>query len=403
MNSTNAQRVSQGATVLYCVVLGAVLMTAVFGNCLVLLAVKRTRSLRNTAAILVVNLACVDLAVTVCSLPFVIVTASAQQWVLSREVCTATAFMNAFFGAAQIMALLHISLNRFLAVTYPHSYHTKLSIRITLAMVVTGWVYSFLWTHLPFYGWGSLGFIKGTLFCNILWSQQLSFAVTAQVLCYFIPCIIAGILYLVTYINVRKHWKRAKERTQSMMSLGETNIAAAVTQSMEIVTASVTQSAVEVTVNQKDLESGKSNREAARSAKSSRKRRRAMENRVTKTLLGVAFGFAVCWFPRGVANLWALFMGREMVPIGLEYASTAFVFMNSSVNPAIYGALNQDFYKAFISILSCQKIKRSRSDSEIPSGSMSQASSLRLGSCNLHVTANRPLGENGNHSSMGTK
>ncbi|KXJ29872.1 5-hydroxytryptamine receptor 6 [Exaiptasia diaphana] len=296
----------------------------------------------------------------------------AQQWVLSRELCLATGFMNSFLTAAQIMALLHISLNRFLAVAYPHSYDTKLSKRITLAMVVTGWVYSFFWTHLPFYGWGSLGFIKGTLFCNILWSQQLSFAVTAQALCYFIPCIIAGTLYLVTYINVRKHWKRAKERTQSTMSLGEINIAAAVTQSTEAVTASVTQSAVEVTINQEDAESAKATREAARAARSRRKRRRAMENRVTKTLLGVAIAFAVCWFPRGVANLWALFMGRDKVPIGLEYASTAFVFMNSSVNPAIYGALNQDFYKAFISILSCQKMKRSRSDTEFGSGSISR-------------------------------
>ncbi|XP_031570985.1 octopamine receptor beta-2R-like [Actinia tenebrosa] len=364
-SSSGEQVISREATIFYCLIMGLILTTAVFGNCLVLLAVKRTKSLRNTAAILVVNLACVDLAVTICIVPFVITTASAQGWVLSDKLCRVTGFFNSFLTAAQIMALLHISVNRFVAVTYPHSYDTKLSKKITLMMVIAGWIHSMFWCLMPFYGWGAIGFINGTLFCNILWSQQISFAATVQVMCYFIPCIIAGVLYLGVYINIHKHIK--KERTRSTMSLGETNIAAAVTRSGDTIRNSIHGSL-------EDVEEARASREAARAAKLKRKRQRTMENRVTKTLLGVAVAFAVCWFPRGIANLWALSVDRQNVPLALEYASTAFVFLNSSVNPAIYGALNRDFYRAFVGILSCdRRIGRNRSDTEISAGSISLA------------------------------
>jgi hypothetical protein len=232
-------------------------------------------------------------------------------------------------------------------------------------MVAVGWIHSIFWTHMPFYGWGAIGFIQGTLYCNILWSQQISFAATVQVICYFIPCIVAAVLYLGIYINIRKHSKRAKERTRSTISLGETNVAAAVTQYGDTLRSSIGGSL-------DDIDNIRVTQEAAKAAKLKRRRKRTMENRVTKTLLGVAVAFAVCWFPRGVANLWALFVGRDKVPLALEYASVAFVFLNSSVNPAIYGALHRDFYRAFVSILSCDKIRHRRSNTEF-SGSVSAA------------------------------
>ncbi|EDO48641.1 predicted protein [Nematostella vectensis] len=301
--------------------MASITITAIFGNSLVIAAVRRTRSLRTSSAILVVNLACVDLAVTIIIVPFVILTAAnTSVWdeTLPQEICKATGFMNAFLTAAQIMALLHISVNRFIAVAFPHSYE-KLTKRFTMGTVFFGWLHSLFWTLMPFLGWGELGFVKGTLFCNILWSQELSFAVTVQVVCYFVPTAVAVVLYIGIYVNVRRQSKRA-ERAEKMRN----------------------------------------------------KRRKILENRVTRTLLGVALAFAVCWFPRGVANLWALFAGRESVPRGLEYASTAFVFMNSSVNPILYGALHQDFNRAFRDILYCRtRVRRARSKSEDFSASVS--------------------------------
>ncbi|XP_032221670.2 tyramine receptor Ser-2 [Nematostella vectensis] len=628
-SSLHSEPLSTGIIVFYCIIMASITITAIFGNSLVIAAVRRTRSLRTSSAILVVNLACVDLAVTIIIVPFVILTAAnTSVWdeTLPQEICKATGFMNAFLTAAQIMALLHISVNRFIAVAFPHSYE-KLTKRFTMGTVFFGWLHSLFWTLMPFLGWGELGFVKGTLFCNILWSQELSFAVTVQVVCYFLPTAVAVILYIGIYVNVRRQSKRVKERSRSTLSMGDiscvtpsrplsgvsissgeypsvtqpgvtesgvtplgesrqtgvevdeasccdgtkhenTNVTqtkvklSGVTHS-EIVQSDVTQSEVtqpnvtqsgvthskivhsdvaqsEVTqpnvtqsgvtqsnvkqseVTQSDLtqsnaaqsvvtqsditqsgltqsdvtqsgeaefgvthSEGKDNAgaslestenlshesvasssreggieeavesesckhngtastkrtkrrsvfidafeigrngingwyerarkaangdtgehaegrpqnginrlfkrqdtsdtlgksltsmkkemtEAERAEKMRNKRRKILENRVTRTLLGVALAFAVCWFPRGVANLWALFAGRESVPRGLEYASTAFVFMNSSVNPILYGALHQDFNRAFRDILYCRtRVRRARSKSEDFSASVS--------------------------------
>lgn len=137
--------------------MGCTVLLAVFGNVLVLLAVPRTRSLGSTATVLVVNLAIVDLLITITVVPFVMTTAVTQEWILPQAVCNITAFINAFLTAGQIMALLLISVNRYIAVVYPHRYETRCNKRGTLTAVITGWLYSIIWTSVPFYGWGEMG------------------------------------------------------------------------------------------------------------------------------------------------------------------------------------------------------------------------------------------------------
>lgn len=128
------------ASLVLVVSMGCTMVLAVFGNGLVIAAVFRTKSLRTTAAIVVVNLAIVDLSITITVVPFVMTTAVTQKWMLSQTVCKLTAFINAFLTVGQIMALLHISVNRYIAVVYPHRYETRCNKRSTLAAVMAGWL-----------------------------------------------------------------------------------------------------------------------------------------------------------------------------------------------------------------------------------------------------------------------
>lgn len=266
------------------------------------------------------------------------------------------------------MALLHISVNRYIAVAYPHSYETRCNKRGTICTVVLGWLYSLVWTSLPFYGWGKLGFIQGTLFCNILWSANMAYAITVHVMCYFIPSILSAVLYLGVYKHVRSHGKRLfqktlsleltqysdKKRTESTISrsIGEDN--APRTVSFDNLAVS-TENIIDAGFTDLGEHSSASTR-----AKRSR-RRKLMEARVTKVLLAVVMAFVCCWIPRGIANLWAIFESREAVPRALEYSSTVLVFFNAAVNPVLYGALHQDFQRAFRRIICCESnMNRSR-------------------------------------------
>lgn len=356
------------ASLLSVVAMGCTMVFAIFGNVLVILAVQRTKNLRTTAAILVVNLALVDLSITVSIVPFVMTLAVTQEWVLPWVMCRLTGFINAFLTAGQMMALLHISVNRYIAVAYPHSYETRCNKRGTICTVVLGWLYSLVWTSLPFYGWGKLGFIQGTLFCNILWSANMAYAITVHVMCYFIPSILSAVLYLGVYKHVRSHGKRLfqktlsleltqysdKKRTESTISrsIGEDN--APRTVSFDNLAVS-TENIIDAGFTDLGEHSSASSR-----AKRSR-RRKLMEARVTKVLLAVVMAFVCCWIPRGIANLWAIFESREAVPRALEYSSTVLVFFNAAVNPVLYGALHQDFQRAFRRIICCESnMNRSR-------------------------------------------
>ena len=354
-SESTADALPLGITTTYATIMGLILLAAMLGNLLVLAAVYSTSTLRTTAAILVVNLACVDLLISVAIVPFVAITAVTGDWLLSDQACVATGFVNAFLTAAQIMALFHISVNRFVAVARPHSYETAFFRKATLVMVATGWVHSLIWSSLPFLGWGKLGFVQGTLFCNILWEQDhFSYAITAQTVCYLLPPPIAAVLYCLVYKEVRKLARRHQ-------ATGSDSFASR-TFHMEPRTLGASREDIPYSERRDRTASSYSLNQGYASKN---KRRKAMENRVTKTLLAVALAFVVCWIPRGLANLWALFEGRQAVPRALEYASTTFVFFNSAVNPMLYGALHRDFGKAFRKILCCSKqdaLRHTRTD-----------------------------------------
>ena len=340
--------------------MGCTVLLAVFGNVLVLLAVPRTRSLGSTATVLVVNLAIVDLLITITVVPFVMTTAVTQEWILPQAVCNITAFINAFLTAGQIMALLLISVNRYIAVVYPHRYETRCNKRGTLTAVITGWLYSIIWTSVPFYGWGEMGFIKGTLFCNILWSVDMAYAITAQTFCYFIPSIVGAVLYLLVYRQVRLQGERMNSKSLSIQLRLKRSTEGRTASSYNGTQASPSPLSFDnLAASNEDIrERTRTERKnTAASASLRRDRRRsAVEARVTKTLLAVATAFVICWFPRGIANLWAIFASREDVPRALEYGSTVLVFFNAAVNPILYGALHQDFKRAFKSIICCECI-----------------------------------------------
>jgi len=378
-SSTDAVASLSIGSLLSVVSLGCVIALATFGNILVFLAVYRTKRLRRTtAAILVVNLAIVDLSITLTVVPFVMTTAVTEEWVLPWVICELTGFINAFLTAGQIMALLHISVNRYIAVAYPHSYETRCNKRGTIFAVILGWLYALIWTLMPFFGWGKLGFIRGTLFCNILWSEELSYAITVQVMCYFIPSILGAVLYLNVYRYVRLHGKRVFEKTFSLelKEHGEkhrtessfSTAAASPSGPVSFDNLAASRDTID-TISESGFSDIRNTNDSHVERRT--RRRRAMEARVTKTLLAVVMAFVFCWIPRGVANLWAILVNREDVPRALEYSSTVFAFSNAAVNPILYGALHQDFKRAFRRIICCEPKTKDKGNRAVTNASAS--------------------------------
>lgn len=70
-------------------------------------------------------------------------------------------------------------------------------------------------------------------------------------------------------------------------------------------------------------------------------------NQITVAFLIIVLTFAVCWIPRGVANIWTLLRGRSSVPLALEIVSTLLIFTTPAADPVVYGYYRTDMRNAF--------------------------------------------------------
>ena len=204
-NGTNSDFAPTAAIHVLVVVVSLTAVASVLGNLLVQVAFWRTKNLKaSPPGVLVMTLAFVDFCMAIFVMPFVVITALHDRWYLGHELCVASGFMNTLLTAMQFGVLFSISINRFSAVSNPHRYQFKWTIKLTYSMVAIVFGHSLFWSLLPFVGWGGYDYASGTLFCNINWSEHKAHSSTLFVCCYILPAVIGAILYIVVYVKIRK-------------------------------------------------------------------------------------------------------------------------------------------------------------------------------------------------------
>ena len=135
------------------VILGAVNVLVLLGNCLVVLAVFLDTKLRTVTNLFIVSLAMADLSVGLAVLPFSASLEVLNLWVFGDVWCSIWLAVDVWMCTASILNLCAISLDRYLAVTRPVSYPsimTPFRAKILLAVV---WLLSFLICFPPLVGW----------------------------------------------------------------------------------------------------------------------------------------------------------------------------------------------------------------------------------------------------------
>jgi hypothetical protein len=180
-------------------------VTAILGNVLVLLAViiDPNRNLRSPFNFLVANLAAADLIVGCFALPMsvefyvreALVGTSVQSWDHARRVgyfisCTAS-----------LLSLAALTVDRFIAITYPMKYRAKLSPKRTLIVSISLWTISSAFPFLYF----KVGYLK----------YQFVFANTAVIATFVVLCL--------TYAKVFKSFKTQVQRWDTLHNSNEEN------------------------------------------------------------------------------------------------------------------------------------------------------------------------------------
>ena len=99
------------------------------------------------------------------------------------------------------------------------------------------------------------------------------------------------------------------------------------------------------------------------------------EAKVTKTLAAVMVGFACCWLPVCIIDYIDAARGEPTLARQAYFAYGFLVYLSSTINPFIYGAMNKHFrreYKAVLRGMLCLRSSRCMGVSEDVSGSESR-------------------------------
>lgn len=306
-----------------------ILILDVCGNCLVIGAILRYRRLRTITNYFIISLAISDLLIAALSMPFRIHhTLNRLVWNLGIKICEFWVFVDLLCSCASISNLSLISIDRFLALTFPLSYRGIMTKTRGIAAIAFVWVYSCVIASLSFTKWSENARISATKQCLKSDKYYYIFAITAG---FFLPLTILVINYSLVFRVAFIQAKKVQFIKLTAMEFAESR-------------ENHSQTAVD------------SRPSVVSVGRMERKKRRSIlrELKATKTLAIVIGTFIVCWLPFFIIMLTTQFYPTSLAslhPSAQKFVAAAFAYvlplLNSAVNPIIYSSFNSDFRFAF--------------------------------------------------------
>lgn len=190
------------------VVLGLVLVVfvvfGILGNILVILSVLFHHHWRSVTHYFIANLAAADLLLSSAVLPFSATSEALGRWVFGRPFCSIWAALDVLCCTASILSLCVISIDRYLAVSYPLRYPAIATGRRGLTAVAALWALSAAISVGPLFGWKEPDPEDETV-CRI--TEEPGYALFSALGSFYIPLAIILAMYCRVYTVAKKKTK----------------------------------------------------------------------------------------------------------------------------------------------------------------------------------------------------
>ncbi|XP_078506739.1 alpha-2Db adrenergic receptor-like [Lissotriton helveticus] len=365
-----------------------IIISDLFGNMLVVAAVRTSRALRAPQNLFLVSLASADLLVGTVIIPFSLANEVMGYWHFGSAWCSLYLALDVLLCTSSIVHLCAISLDRYWSVTNAISYNlqrTPRRIKVTIGVV---WLISATIALPPLF-----------MTKNELWKCPLNdetwYVLASCTVSFFAPCLVMLLVYCRIY-------RVAKQRTGALYPARNGSLAAKPSPSGGSLNADDPENAssqssgypqLEGEPDNVDLDENSSSSstpkpkearlsqhrraEEAPAADSKAKNRlswtvsrrqqqrrdrsislskvrlaQMREKRFTFVLAMVIGGFVVCWFPFFFTySLESVCREACAIPPVLFNFFFWIGYLNSCLNPVLYTVFNQDFRKAFKRIL----------------------------------------------------
>ncbi|XP_077596949.1 histamine receptor H2b [Stigmatopora nigra] len=304
-------------TALHWLILLTFIVLTVGGNAMVCLAVVLSRQLRRKSNCFVVSLAVTDLLLGLLVLPLsATLELRRWKWPLGGKACNIYISSDVMLCAASILSLLAISVDRYLAISAPLRYPSRVTAPRAAGAVAAIWGVSLAVSFLPIHlGWNTADYRvqhsdwhvgqehREGRYCQFEWNNNY---IILYVSCsFYLPLLVMCGMYLCIFRVARQQVQRIRAATPSFARLAS----------------------------------------SAATAK---------EHKATMSLAAVLGAFIICWFP------YFTFFTRTGIeehmnpPTRLQSFLLWLGYFNSALNPILYPALNRDFRKAYAKLLSCR-------------------------------------------------
>ncbi|XP_022082926.1 probable G-protein coupled receptor 19 [Acanthaster planci] len=170
-------------------------LMAVFGNCLVILVVRRSRRLQSTTNYFVVSLALADLLVALFCLPVVLIRVISQTWLLGNLLCKVVRFTQYMAPSVTVLVLVGICVDRFYTILYPLSF--KITRGKAKKIILVSWFLAIVLSCPTFYFF-EVDESSGVAVCNtyILYSPGgIMYSAFVMLVEYLLPLLIVFVIY----------------------------------------------------------------------------------------------------------------------------------------------------------------------------------------------------------------
>ncbi|XP_033747252.1 histamine H2 receptor-like [Pecten maximus] len=303
-NNTVGEIVELRTTVeiVFCAIcLSMLIITSVFGNIAVIVAITVNRHLREEqASFLIVNLAVTDLINGLTVMVSSFCSMVTDRWVFGHAMCSTVCAINYCLIITSMLTLCFISFDRYHAILHPMKYPMWISRNKVGMAIAYSWLQGVVFSVVPvILQWIQYDYWEAV--CAIQWQQEktqaIYYVITAFLLCFFLP----GLALVVNYFLVVREVRRASRSLRPFSDLTE-----------------------------------------------SRKSKYSQSSKVIYSLLVVVLAYFVCMTPFSVTKLIKVIVtDTSFVPGRINTLASLVGYFSSAVNPLVYGLLRKDFKSAY--------------------------------------------------------
>ncbi|XP_050423767.1 rhodopsin-like [Adelges cooleyi] len=225
MNEENVrQQIISDATYL-----GAATVLSIIGvvgflfNACVIFIMIRDPQLWTPQNVIIFNLASSDFAVSILGNPVTLAAAITKGWIFGQTLCILYGFFNALLGIASITTLSVLAYDRYLMIRYPFS-SRRLTRETALYAIAGIWIYAFIVTGPPLFGWNRYVKESADISCSVDWEsgEHTYYVIYIFLFGLFIPVIVIVYSYIGLVVTVRK---RASEKILGQATKAEFRVA----------------------------------------------------------------------------------------------------------------------------------------------------------------------------------